>query len=281
MVKKEIERNFIKLHLNRNREGIKDTLYFYIVSENGKFLIQYPFLIFAHDWPTVASKHFSLHSRSFGDTPLNSSSKICQVYTSQQASVSDLNDLESFYSKVQELTGAGFNKIIDYYSCQDDAEAGLLTGSEKISWKTIGSCIVSTERIDFSEVAKVLIQTVPRPVDLLYYGIVGYGELERARRMGTPMVRVKNTVARHFDRFKNHPLSSLLENQLTPGNDEQYRDLFSIGGALVQYLVEKYGPDKFRQLYRKSGTDAEFRAQISALYNESVETLEQAILREY
>jgi hypothetical protein len=57
--------------------------------------------------------------------------------------------------------------------------------------------------------------------------------------------------------------------------------MFSVGGALVDHLIEKFGADKFRTLYQNSRTSEEFQNQLIAIYNIDIQSWEEQLNEKY
>lgn len=264
---------FIELQVLAEKDSKQTGLYEYLVKQNNKYYLQYPFLIFAKDWPIKKTEHFIIHSESFSPDALHDST--------EDSLTLDPIVLEEFYSKIENLIGVEYSKHIDYYFCESREEEEKLTGRRGALWTSIGSAVISTNRYDFAEITYILIRTNQRPVDLLYYGIAGYAELQRCRVEKVYWDNIDYTNAKYFKKLGDHPLFSLLQVNDTIVESERQRCSFLVGGALVDYLIGKYGIEKFRILYQNSPTPQEFKKQISILYDTSLESIENTLNEKY
>lgn len=273
IIKESDNEDFIELQILAEKEGKQTGLFQYIVKQDDKYLLQYPFLIFAADWPTKESEHFILHRQSFIEDMFGEEIK--------DSTVIDLNVLDTFLAKIKNQTGSTYAKRIDYYFCETEKDVEKLSGVRGALWTNIGSCVISSKRYDFAEITKILTRSDKGPIDFLYYGIWGYAELERARVEGANWNNVDFTTAKHFEKLGEHPILSLLEEKNIGDKGERQRDMFSVGGALIDYLVEKYGANKFRTLYQNSWTPEEFQNQLSTIYNIDLQSVEGQLNEKY
>jgi hypothetical protein len=274
IIKTEPQENFIKLQvLVEKKDGKQIALFRYLVNQGDKYLIQYPFLIFAKDWPEQKSPHFIIHRSRLSGGFLGSAI--------QNSTDFDPAVLENFYNKIKSLLNVDYPKPIDYYYCQNEEEVKELAGMRGVLWTNVGSAVITTQRYDFAEITYVLTNTMKKPIDLLYYGISGYAEFERARVEELDAKNLNFTIAKHFEKLGKNPILSLLESKESESEFQKHMDMFDVGGALIDYLVGTFGEDKFRNLYQNSLTNHEFLSQFRAIYNIDIVPVEEKLVNKY
>ncbi len=274
VVKAESGGDVVKLQLLAEKDGQQKGFFAYLVRQDGKYYLQYPFLIFAQSWPTMRSQHFIYHSKALPDTSISE--------LGNQTVFPDSTALEDFLAKIQRLTGAQYPGVIDYYLCHDRQEVAKLTGLGKAFPRyTIGSCVVTCEKYSYASITEIVTKKSPRPIDLVYYGLLGYSEIERARTEKGAIDRGNYTTSEHFKKLGKHPLLSLVESQEIENDHDRKADLWIVGGAFVDLLIAEGGEDKFRELYESSGTEQSFENGISSIYGTDLETLEKKLKEKY
>ena len=270
IIKTETYGRFIKLHILQKRDGRQTALFKYLIQRNDTYLFQYPFLIFPSDWPTKESPHFTIHSEAFD--PLR------QFQDSEQDSMAyDPERLEQYLAQIKSLTGSDFDRRIDYYYCRNEDQVELLSGKKNVLWQTQGPCVISSKKYDLAEITRIVTGDFPRPCDILYFGIFGYSELERARVTNAPVKAVYQTTAKYTRLLKDHSLVDYSVGSDSAEGLTRENILFFAGGALVKSLIDDYGPAQFNRLYQASPTTEEFEKQITLIYNTDVRTLENKL----
>lgn len=274
VVKTELNSSYIRLQILQKTDTGRIAFYEYLVSQQASYRLQYPFLIFADNWPVKTSPHFIIHSRSFALSPVVDDSADGPI-------IYDPDVFEKYYAKIHSCTGIGYDGTVDYYFCRDKDEAGLLSGQDSTTRAVFGPCIISTEKYDLADITRVIISRQTKPCDLLYYGVLGYGELERARVENAPTDDVNAMTAKYIKKLDMHPLSALLHGSGQAAEQERRRDMFFIGGALVKYLIDTYGEDKFRELYQSATSADEFEKELLMIYNLNLSRIEDQLRHQY
>jgi hypothetical protein len=274
IIKAELDYSYIRLKISQENEQGQAILYKYLIPQQETYRIQYPFLIFAAYWPVKESPHFAVHGREFAFSPVVDDS-------TGESIIYDPEVLEAYYAKIKNCTGSACEGTVDYYFCRDKEEAGLLSGQDTASWIVIGPCVISTERYDLADVTRVIVNGQKKPCDLLYYGLLGYGELERAKMENAPMENINTTTAKYIAKLNTHPLSILIRESDQAEEQERRKDMFFIGGALVKYLIDTYGTDKFRELYQSASTADDFREQLFRIYEMDLNDIQVHLIHAY
>ncbi|MBD3211059.1 MAG: hypothetical protein GF311_00500 [Candidatus Lokiarchaeota archaeon] len=274
VVKSECNNDLVKIQLIAERDGKQKGFFTYMIKVKGEYFLQYPFLIFAQSWPIASSQHFKIHSMFLPESK--------EVKVDKDVKFPDTTILEEFLVKINKLTGIQFHGSINYYYCQDRDEVAKLTGQrEGLPRYTIGSCAITMEKYSFAAIMDIATKGHVKPIDLLYYGLLGYSELERARMEKGAIERANYTTAKYFMESNGHPLLSLVSSSETKDNHERKANLWIIGGALVDFLITEGGEDRFRKLYKSSRTELIFEDGISTIYGTSLETLEKRLKDKY
>jgi hypothetical protein len=275
IIKEKNYDSFVKLQVLAEKDNRQFAVFRYLVKQDSKYLLQYPFLIFAKEWPVMETQHFIVHSQSFYPRDF--------LEANEDTIAINPMVLEEFYAKIKNLIGIDYPKRIDYYLCQKEDQAELLAGVRQITRTFRGSAVISIHRYDFATITDALTYTQKRPIDLLYYGIWGYAELQSMRVEKIDTDAVNFPIAKRLEKWGKRPILSLLERQKTKDESERQRvyDIFIVGGALIDYLIEKFGADKFRALYQNSWTCQEFENQILVVYNTNLVSLERELNKKY
>jgi len=274
VVKANYSDGVVRLQLLAERDGQQKGFFSYLIRQNGKYLLQYPFLIFAQSWPTMRSQHFIFHSMSLPDSAYSE--------MGNEAAFPDTTILEEFLARIQRLTGAQYPGTIDYYLCQDRKEAAQLAGlREGFPRFDIGSCAVTMEKYSFAVITRIVTKGIVKPIDLIYYGLLGYSELERSKMEKGGIDGANYTTAEYIKKLGKHPLLSLAKNHGMRNDREREANLWIIGGALVDLLIIEGGDERFRELYKSADTEQSFENAIAAIYGTDLETLEKKLQEKY
>lgn len=266
--------NYIKLDILKEWNKRKQPFSIYAVSRDTTMRFQYPFLIFANNWPTRTSEHFILHRPSFDKPAPNDS-------TANNPTL-DLDTLESFYARVNTLTGADYTGVIDYYACPDCETASQLGGMPKLCFISIGHAVISVNWPEYAEITKVMTARVKdKPIELIYYGLVAYAEMQRKSPKPGYELNGLETVAHHVDVMPETPLTALEEFDVLTVDPQKMHDVYFIGGALVDMLLTDRDDTTFRTLYQNSPTPDEFARQLDILYKTTPEALQARLVEKY
>ena len=276
VTKSENHGDYVKLHILKERSGHQYATFRYAVHRDTAWKLQYPFLIFAKDWPTHTSEHFVVHSP--GVALLD--------FTNLEGSAPDtpnidINALESFYTRVNNLTGAHYSGRFDYYYCRDFEECQRLAGNGTGRLAQTPACII-TGKIDYGAIAdRMQARISEKPIYLLYDGLLGFAESQTHPSDSSFIRAVKRRVAEHVQHLQTASLSTLAAYDPYHGDRSNSENCFFVGGALVDLLLEDSDDNTFRALYQNSPTPEQFEQQLRLLYNTNIETLQKRLFAAY
>lgn len=274
IVKAESDGDMVKLQLLAEKDGQEKGFFEYLIMQDEKYFLQYPFLIFAKSWPTMKSLHFIYHSVVLPDSAKSD--------LGDEMFFPDTTAVEDFLARIQRLTGIQYAGTIDYYFCHSREEVAELSGfAFAFPRRVIGSCVVTSENHSFAAITEIVTEGSSKPIDLMYYGLLGYAELERARMEKGAIERADFTTAEHFQKLGEHPLLSLMKVQEAQDERQLRADLWIVGGALIDLLIAEGGEEKFRELYESSDTEQSFENGLSTIYSTDLETLEKKLQEKY
>jgi hypothetical protein len=273
VIKTETQTDFVRLEILADRQGHQTALFEYVVLEGGQYLLQYPFLIFARDWPVKQGLHFVLHAPPTPGAVFNDSN--------EDSMMSVVKDLDNFYMHLDSLIGVNFSGKIDYYFCRNVEEAGLLAGVTQVSWMTHAGCIISTQKRDFQDMLAALGPYRNRPIDLLYVGLRGYAEITRIKTEHESPQRTNDLILKYIAKFGEHPVESLAMQIELNKDPEMERAKFWVGGALIDLLLAKSGAQTFARLYASAQSAEILQEQLRTLYNQDMHSLEAELRAKY
>ncbi len=251
--------------------------FFYLVRPADKYLFQYPFILFANDWPTVKTTHFTFHLRPSAD----------ELFATQNGSATPLDTLpyERYVSRLLQLTGLDLQQPIDYYLCDDTSQVSLLAGLKNAFRITIGSCSITTRANDFSEIAGIVLRRQTGPIEFLRIGLCGSGESERVLSENTPSATMSNYsfCAKYLSRLTPDTLDILFD--LETADLTLYRRLYTmrknVAGTLVYEMIRRDSANQFAALYRGSRTGDDFNRLFLSVYGEQPYSMLKAVNQRY
>jgi hypothetical protein len=264
LIKADRHRTYVRLQVLEEWGGKQASRFYYLVRQHDKYLFQYPFLMFAGDWPTVKSTHFTFHVRPSAD----------ELFAVQNDSATLLDTLpyEQFVSRLQQLTGLEVGQPIDYYLCDDTSQVSLLSGFKNAFWYSIGSCSITMRANDYSEITRVVFRRQHYPLQFLRVGLIGFGENERVLRRNTPRatISIYSKCLPYLSRLTPDTLDILINLETADPSLQArlYIMRLHIAGSLVTEMVLRDSANRFTTLYKVSRTEDDFRRLFVDLYGE-------------
>ncbi len=231
------------------------SLTFYLVERDDGLRFQFPFILFASDWPVKSSAHFRYHV----DPALPDSAAI------------DTTAFESLMARIDSLTGLSPQHPFDYYLCADTATARSLVGIDSNASGEFGWCVVSPPPPMSAVFPRLLLTSRPARFDFLDNGVVRFAVRARktADTTGDSGDLPDSIMVRLLNEVTPDTLDVLLWNDvlgLGLGGIVYFAKQMIVGMETVTYLVADGGDARFRDLYRRS-TDADsFKAALQDVY---------------
>ena len=273
VIKVEPIADYVRMQVVVVRDSVAVGKFKYLVKRDDRYLLQYPFLIFAKNWSVTESEHFRVHCRTtYADSLMDSADVIIDTLTPDTAV------LEAFYDTMAFITGNPYPKKIDYYYCRFPDEASLLCGQRGAMGLFFGSCLVDSRRHDFNGLAMLFTDMPDKPVKMLLRGLVAYEDI--LMRNYAEDIDLK-LGARFVQGIMDHPLLCALSFPSPQDDREKYKCAGVTSGFFVKYLIDTYGLEKFAQLYQHSQTEQAFRDQLVAVYGKTLEDFENVLIEIY
>lgn len=249
----------------------------YLVRDGDALRFQYPFVIFAADWPTEASSHLTFHIDPMCEDSLELSG--------DDATSLDTAPYEEFIACLKHITEFEPARRIEYYLCGDTAEVSLLSGRIGAIRTNYGPCIFTTRRHDLSMVAAIILEDQPEDLDFLRLGLIGYGEHERI------MLKAALDSKRSLYEAGTSALSGLTSEKLKLLIDGRHSDNAAehewselreaVAMVMISELVRRDSANMLATLYHGSHTADDFHRLFDSLYSETPYDLLQELWDEY
>ncbi len=264
LIKANQFQEYTRLQVLVESRGVQEARFYYLVKQHDKYLFQYPFLLFASDWPILKSAHFTFHVSPAVDD-------LFAVEGSQNALLDTL-PYEQFMAHLLRLTDLDLTQPIDYYLCPDTGVVSLLSGSKNAFRSQIGSCVITTRSNDFSEVAYTILLKQSDPIEFLRLGLCGYGETNRILLEGTTRATLSlyANYSKYLSRLTPDTLDLLLnlDKSDSPLRYSLGRMEQTTAAALVSDMIRCDSANRFATLYKGSHTADDFRRLFVNLYGE-------------
>jgi hypothetical protein len=273
VVKTDTANGVMRLQVLVESDGRQTALFRYPTLEDGRYLLQYPFLILGRDWPvfegTWVTLHSSLLSGNSGDP------------WSEDSLNEVLRKLDSFCDLLDSLVGLAKTQHVDYYLCEDLKEAARLAGRKDASSLTQPGCAVSTLRLSFDGLASAILVDRKSRIDLMRLGILGYAERRGARERGVPERVMHHRIVGYMTELGSNPIESLLVDYETQDDRKRQGAMVGVGGVLVELLLSRGDAVTFSQLYNSATTSCSFAKELSTLYGISVTSIDSELVETY
>lgn len=277
VVKVEKYSDYAKLHILVEDRGRQDALFRYVVFENGKPLLQYPFLIFARDCPTDTTDHFIIHYKV---SPQYREGIFDSTLAGSDSLKVKVDEIEKFYTSMLDLLGVTYSGKIDYYLCTNQQEVGELIGF-KIGVRThYGKAIITIDREDLVEIAYFLAIQVKKPFYQLYSGMNIYASAEKTRQLikANPSELLYSRVLSQYYPKEIGMIPRIFKMDISEAKEKvspvEFNDLC---GVVVFYLATEFDKAKFRSLYQDSHDYPSFEKALAKCYGLDIYTLEERI----
>jgi hypothetical protein len=269
---------YTKLEFEQTVDGKPWPRSIYFVREGDRTVMQYPYILFASNWPVVTSSHFRLHI----DPSLVSDKSKQEGY----ADIVDTMPYERYIALFDSLTGIPIQQPIDYYYAADSTSVRKLLGADKVYWGCLGRAAVSSKEFDFAEISKIPMAANQETIEYVQGMVRAYGEYERARlspeeyairnsrnTLGTILASV--TPEMFSQQFATNPATIISWNASGPIMR------FSTGMACAIDLLKRHDPHTFCELFDRSNSVDGFKAALSDLYGLTPETWLAELKKEF
>ncbi|HVP36066.1 MAG TPA: hypothetical protein VMT04_03630 [Terriglobales bacterium] len=277
IIKVEKYGDYAKLHILNEENGKQTALFRYVVYENGKSLLQYPFLIFAKDWPTDTTEHFIIH---YNLSPQYREGIFDSMLVGSDTLKVKIDEIEKFYSSIANLLGVTYPGKINYYLCLNFREVGELAGRKPYPRALLGKAIITSDKEELVEIAFLLGIQVEKPFYQLYSGLDLYASAEKTHQLTgeDPSELLYSRILPLY--YKNK--TSLIPEEFKMGYEELHseasaREFMAATGLVVYYLATEFDKAKFRSLYHESHDYPSFEKALAKYYGLDINTLEQRI----
>ena len=274
----KIERfvDYVEMQIVSERDGYQRGVFRYLVRRGDRYQLQYPFLIFARDWPVTVSEHFAVHCREPYEVLIPDS-----MINMGDLEAPDTAVLERFYDLVTRVTGAVHPERIHYYRCESQFEVEKLLGQKQ---PFRGPCIVDFRRHAFEPIARRIVTVSEQPILGLRAGLASYGELLRwewGEMTPGQINELNNTTAYCLEYLGEHPIHFAFFGPNTEQSEAMGYCMVHVLGVFAKYLIDTHGTDKFRSLYQRSRTEAQFLNQCQEVYAIDLDSIEHRIVEQY
>lgn len=277
IIKVEKYGDYVKLHILDEENGRQTALFRYVVYENGKPLLQYPFLLFAKDWPTDTTDHIIIH---YNLSPQYRKGIFDSTLAGSDTLKVKVDEIEKFYSSIANLLGVTYSGKINYYLCSNFQEVGELAGIKPFPRASLGKAIITFDKEELVEIAFFLGRQIEKPFYQLYEGLGLYASAEKTRQLSgvEPSELVYSRILPLYYRNK----ASLIPEEFKMGYEEIFskassREFMAATGLVVYYLATEFDQSKFRSLYQESHDYQSFEKTLSRNYGVDIYTLEERI----
>jgi len=228
---------------------------YYLHPERGRMVLVNPITVFTKGWAKKETEHFIFHYKK-GEEP----HEFC------------LKKLDEIYKELSLLFGVSLPGKIDYYRCEWK-EVGKLFAMEPAIGRAhiINYTIAATRWSLFHEVVHILLGQLceKQPVSLILEGAAccfgGTGLITKEAQLSWAKTLVESG--------EYLPISAIVyEKEFWAAED--MNDPYAEAGSFVKFLIDTYGVNKFKELYKDSHTPEDCKTLFKKLYKKEITQLE-------
>jgi len=229
---------------------------YYLIRERRRTLLANSIEVFTKGWQKKGAKSFVCHyTKGNGPTPLQT------------------KKLDEFYKETSSYLDLSLDRKIDYYKCESAKEVGKVFGMPPAVGRgsMLHYAIAATSWRSFHEVVHVLLGQISRkkPTSLILEGAACYfggtSLATREAQLSWTKTLVEN---------KEHLPISSISRERGFWSAEDMNDPYAESGSFVWFLVDTYGIDKFKELYRYRDATEDLEAEMERVYGRGIAQLE-------
>ncbi len=229
----------------------------YYVIEAPEPLLANPFEILTAGWRESRTAHV-----------------VCHYPTDSAPTDDQLRNLEEFHSRTAALLDIESDRPIEYFYCDSDTLVGALFGAGPATARGASSIrvVAAVRWTSFHEVVHILFGQICRkqPVSAIMEGAACYFGGATMITRDAQLAWVKTLV----ENDEAMPLSTLLDENGFWSAAEDMNDPYAEGAAFTGFLIEKYGIDAFKTLYRYRDGTGSLEAALESVCGKDVAQLE-------
>ena len=173
LVSNEQTDKYTKLEFEQTVSGKPYPRTEYFVRQGDKVLMQYPYILFASDWPVVATSHFRFH--------LDPASVFPDGKENNYSATIDTVPFEQYISLLDSLTGIPIQRPIDYYYSPDTTTIAKPLGAAKVHRGNLGRMVGSVMQFDFRNIAKIPLAQDQERIPFVIDCVLANADLEWSR----------------------------------------------------------------------------------------------------
>lgn len=233
-------------------------LNYYAVLRRGSFVLVNPIDIFSRGWQTRETEAF-----------------ICHYEKGKEPHQFQVQRLHDFCKKISTELNVQLDRKIEYYKCDSWEEVGLLFGyAPATGMAKIENCtVVSVNWNSFHEIAHVVVGQLSRewPSSFIMEGAACYFG---GTSLATAEVQLlwSQSLVLHEDDI---PIGNIIEDRANGfWAAEDMNDPYAEASSFVGFLIEKYGIERFKELYGYRDRTGDLPAEIERIYGRGVADLE-------
>ncbi|HKK21706.1 MAG TPA: hypothetical protein VJ983_09555 [candidate division Zixibacteria bacterium] len=265
--------NYAVLEFEQTVDGKPWPRSIYFVHEGDRMLMQYPYILFASDWPIATSSHYRFH--------LDPASVSADDKENNYSATIDTVPFEQYLALLDSLTGLPVQKPIDYYYSPDTTTIAELLGAAKVYRGSLGRMVASWIKNDVRDLAIIPMVYDTGTIQFVGSCVLDYGEVQRAKIDARPgsQQSLNSILARKLAAMTPEHFEA------TIASDKSYSDSLRLEGwakmACMIDLLKRHDPHTFCELFDRSNSVAGFKAALSDLYGLTPETWLAELKKEF
>jgi hypothetical protein len=231
-------------------------LTYYVVPQKGRSVLANPVDVFSRGWRKKETKTL-----------------VCHYEKGSEPSPLQLKRLDEFCRKISSDLNVTLDRKIDYYKCDSWEEVGQLfgygpaTGRAKIE----NYAVAAVYWTSFHEIAHVFLGQISRewPSSFIMEGAACYFG---GGSLATTEVQLSWTQSLVLYK-QDLPIVDIIQEKGF-WSAEDMNDPYAEASSFVGFLIEKFGIDRFKDLYGYRDGTGDFQAEIKRIYGENLVNLE-------
>jgi hypothetical protein len=230
---------------------------YYVVRKGARELLANPVEVLTAGWKEQETAHL-----------------VCRYRTGDAPTAEQIGELEQFCSELSSSLEIPLKRKIRYYKCGSTEQVGALFGRGPSSGlENEANCVAAAVAwTSFHEITHIILGQTCRkaPTSLLLEGAACYFG-------GTTMITRDALLCWAKTLLENGESSPIaaIANESTFWGAQSIVGSYAVGGAFAGFLIETYGVNKFKALYRYRDASEAVQAAIAGIYGKEITELEE------